>query len=151
VLLLLAAPWQEGSAQAAVNGWPRAEQESAARVPLSVAGLDRVERTLRALSALAAREPAYCRWAENAAESSSIGAEAAAIGQHAGVKSALAAGPLTPREFVELSFALLMAGITHESRQNNIAAPAPTAPAANVKFFVAHQARIERVLALDPC
>jgi hypothetical protein len=151
ISLLLTAPWHVSAAQGSMNGWPRSEQESAARIPLNVTVLDRVERAIRALDALARREPAYCRWVGNAAESSSIAAEAAGIGQHAGVRTALAAGSLTPREFVELSFALLMAGITHESRQNNIAAPSPTAPAANVTFFVANQARIERVLALDPC
>lgn len=145
------APWQVSSAQASVNSWPRAEQESAARIALNVNGLDRFERAVRALATLAQREPAYCGWVAGAAESTSIAAEASAIARQASVTSALAVGSLTPREFVELTFALLITGITHESRQNHIAPPTPSAPAANVAFFIAHQARIERVMGLDPC
>lgn len=136
-------------AQANVNGWPPAEQQAAVRTPLSLDRLTRVERAIQALVALSKREPRYCEWVGG--EASSIGAEVAALATHKEIGSAIEKGPLTPREFIEVTFALVMAGMAVEAKRSGLAAPPPAPPAANLAFYAANQERVDRVLALDPC
>ena len=149
--VVLLGAWSTGRAQSAVNSWPLAEQTAAANTPLTQERLARVERVVRALAALARREPSYCNWVGNSVQSTSLVAEASVMAAHQGVRTALAAGHLTAREFVEVSFSLLMAGMTYEAHRSGIPAPAPKPSPANVAFYASNHARIDRVFALDPC
>lgn len=136
-------------AQAGVNAWPPAEQQAAVRTPLSLDRLTRVERAIQALVALSKREPRYCGWVGG--EESSIAAEVTALAAHKEIGSAIEKGPLTPREFIEMTFALVMAGMAVEAKRSGLTAPPPAPPAANMAFYAANQERVDRVLALDPC
>ncbi len=149
--LLVIAGGHAGQAQPGLNAWPPAEQAVAARTPLTIERLQRIERVVTALAALSKRDSGYCEWLKRVEHSTSVSEEAAMLMAHAGVRGALAAGPVAPREFVEGVFALLVAGMSHGARGSGVTAPGPVPPPANVGFFAANQTRIERVFALDPC
>ncbi|MBK6459149.1 MAG: hypothetical protein IPF87_24260 [Gemmatimonadetes bacterium] len=138
-------------AQGGVNSWPIAEQEAAVKTPLAVDRLAQLERAFTALAALAKRDPSFCTWLANTGDATSIAQEVATLNVHKGVRAALAGASMAPRDFVEVSLALAMAGMAHEARASGMRPPQPVPPAASVAFYAANQQRVDRVLELDPC
>lgn len=148
--LLLLATWSPKD-QPGVNSWPLAEQTTAARTPLTRDQLARIERTLKELALLSRRDPSYCEWLSGLSDARSIASEAALMDAHPGVRAALATGSLSSRAFVEIVFALVIAGMAHEGRRSGIVPQQPVPTPSNLAFYAANQDQIDRILALDPC
>jgi hypothetical protein len=127
-------------------GEDRDTQEVQAYV-LTNAGLAKYEQATRALAALPAGQSAMCA---DEANGGSIAATVARLNAAPGVRAALQAAGMTPREYVVFSFSLLQHGLAAWALKQ----PGGKLPAgvsrANVDFVDQHQAQLQKLEALKP-